>query len=306
MTKAIEIINLSKKYEEKQALQGVSFSVRAGTCFGLLGPNGAGKSTTMKIITSIIDGDEGQVKVLGMELAGNRDAIRRELGYVPQEITLYDKISAYNNLVFFGELYGIRGPELKKRIEEVLEQVGLSDRAKDPIKTFSGGMKRRVNMAAAMLHKPKILILDEPTVGIDPQSRNHIFGIINQLKAQGVTVVYSTHYMEEAEHLCEDIAIIDNGRVLTQGSMEEILTAYGKNAIYLEAEELHELPLFKHAIKIYPKNKGWIIETDHMLETMQEVAYFAQKQRINPKSLGIEKPSLETVFLKLTGTSLRD
>lgn len=306
MTRTVEIENLTKHYGNQPALQEVSFAVLEGTCFGLLGPNGAGKSTTMKIITGIIEGDGGSARVFGLDLLKNRDSVRRRIGYVPQEITLYDKISAYNNLVFFGELYGVRGRELSKRIGEVLAQVGLSDRAKDPVKTFSGGMKRRINMAGALLHKPSLLILDEPTVGIDPQSRNHIFGMIRQLQAEGVTIIYSTHYMEEVESLCDDIAIIDHGRVLIQGSLELLLEQYGTRAIFLEAEGFQELPELPFASKVYGKNRGWLIETESLLETMQTIVAAALEKSIKVKNLRFEHPSLETVFLNLTGTHLRD
>lgn len=306
MAKIIEIMGLTKVFDNKKALDNVSFSVEEGTCFGLLGPNGAGKSTTMKIISSIIDGDGGSARIFGLNIAGHKDKIRRQLGYVPQEITLYDKISAYNNLVFFGELYGVRGKELKGRIDEVLGMVGLSDRANDTVKTFSGGMKRRINMAAALLHKPKILILDEPTVGVDPQSRNHIFEMIRQLRDEGITIIYSTHYMEEVEALCDDIAIIDHGKLLTQGPLEELLDQYGTKSIYFEAENLSELPELKEARKTYAQNRGWVIETEDLLATMQSIIAYSLEQGITVKNLGIVHPSLETVFLNLTGTSLRN
>ncbi|GIM46194.1 putative ABC transporter ATP-binding protein YfiL [Collibacillus ludicampi] len=306
MTAVLEVENLSKAYGSKQALRNVSFSVEAGTCFGLLGPNGAGKSTTMKIITGIIDRDDGTVTVLGHDSKREREEIRKKVGYVPQEITLYEKLSAFDNLVFFGELYGVRGPVLKKRIDEVLELVGLADRAKDAVGTFSGGLKRRINIAAALLHKPKLIILDEPTVGIDPQSRNHIFNMIRELKEEGVTVVYSTHYMEEAEALCDHIAIIDHGQVIAQGSLEELLDNYGRKSVYVEAEGWSELPQLPHVKQIKEEKRGWMIETDHLLETMNSITRAALEQDIIVHQLEIKRPSLETVFLSLTGTSLRD
>jgi ABC-2 type transport system ATP-binding protein len=307
MTNVLEVNQLTKKYGDKTALHEISFHVKAGSCFGLLGPNGAGKSTTMKIITGIIKANGGTANVLGMDTRQNADAIRRQVGYVPQEITLYDKISAYQNLVFFGEMYGVRGITLKHKIEEVLEQVGLTDRANDPIRTFSGGMKRRINIAASLLHSPKLVILDEPTVGIDPQSRNHIFEMIRTLKSQGVTLVYSTHYMEEVEALCDDIAIIDHGRVAVQGSLQSLLDQYAENAIYLESEELTEPPIFLPLIKkIYAKGNGWVIETDHALKTIQAASQMCLERGCTVKSLEMVRPSLETVFLSLTGTTLRD
>jgi ABC-2 type transport system ATP-binding protein len=306
VTAVLNVENLSKAYGSKQALRNVSFSVAAGTCFGLLGPNGAGKSTTMKIITGIIDGDDGTVTVLGHDSKREREKIRKEVGYVPQEITLYEKLSAFDNLVFFGELYGMKGAVLKKRIDEVLEQVGLADRAKDAVGTFSGGMKRRINFAAALLHKPNLIILDEPTVGIDPQSRNHIFNMISDLKKAGVTVVYSTHYMEEVETLCDHIAIIDHGQVIAQGSLEDLLEKYGRKSVYVEAEGWSELPQLPYVKQIKEEKRGWMIETDHLLETMNNITKAALEQDIIVHQLEIKRPSLETVFLSLTGTTLRD
>lgn len=307
MSQSLEVQKIRKKFGSKVALEDVSFSVKDGSCFGLLGPNGAGKSTTMKIITGIMQADEGNVNVFGMDITKSSDAIRRQIGYVPQEITLYDKISAYQNLVFFGEMYGVKGKLLKERIHIVLEQVGLLERANEPVRTYSGGMKRRINIAAAMLHNPKLIILDEPTVGIDPQSRNHIFEIIRSLRSDKVTVIYSTHYMEEVEVLCDDIAIIDNGNVVVQGDLDELLQLYATKAIYLELEGQSELPNIPNIKKISPYKKGWLLETDDVLTTLGQVSD-RMKDVTNGKVKALEmmKPTLESVFLTLTGTSLRD
>lgn len=302
----LNVQHLKKSYGKKQALQDVTFSVQQGTCFGLLGPNGAGKSTTMKILTGIVEADGGTAYVLGKDTAKEQDAIRRQVGYVPQAITLYEKLSAYDNLVFFGEMYGVRGQELKRRINEVLKLTGLSDRTKDIVSTFSGGMKRRINMAAALLHQPKLLILDEPTVGIDPQSRNHIFEMIRSLKAQEVTIIYSTHYMEEVEALCDHVAIIDQGKVAAEGPLRGLLDRYSSKAVFAEADGLESLPAFPDATKTYRKGSGWVIETDHVMNAMQYVLRTAADQGIEVKGLEIMRPSLESVFLSLTGTSLRD
>jgi ABC-2 type transport system ATP-binding protein len=306
MEKVLHVKDLGKRYGNKTALENVTFSVDLGSCFGLLGPNGAGKSTTMKILTGIIDADKGSVQLLGKDAFKERRAIQQQVGYVPQAITLYDKLSAYENLVFFGEMQGVRGRVLKQRIDEVLEQTGLSDRAKEAVKTFSGGMKRRINIAVALLHKPKLLILDEPTVGIDPQSRNRIFEIIRALKKEGVTIIYSTHYMEEVEALCDHIAIIDHGKVITQGSLNDLFDRYGQKALYLEAEGLQDAPQFDRASHVYQKNSGWIIETEQPVETMEDVLQKAKSNGLEIRALEIMRPTLETVFLSLTGTSLRD
>jgi ABC-2 type transport system ATP-binding protein len=304
--KVLSVKDLGKRFGHKTALENVTFSVDSGSCFGLLGPNGAGKSTTMKVLTGIIDSDHGSVNILGKDAVKQRRLIQQQVGYVPQAITLYDKLSAYENLVFFGEMNGVRGHVLKQRITEVLEQTGLADRAKDEVKTFSGGMKRRINIAVALLHKPKLLILDEPTVGIDPQSRNRIFEIIRSLKYEGVTIIYSTHYMEEVEALCDHIAIIDHGKVITQGSLTELFDRYGQKALYYEANGITDPPQFNHVTNVYPKNNGWVIETEHPLETMQDLLYNAQLKSLEVKALEMMRPTLETVFLSLTGTSLRD
>lgn len=306
MTHVLEVNRLTKRYGDKTALSDVSFSVEEGSCFGLLGPNGAGKSTAMKIITGISQANQGTVAVFGLDTVKRSDEIRRQIGYVPQELTLYETISAYSNLVFFGEMYGVRGTELKKRISEVLEQVGLSDRAGDPVKTFSGGMKRRINIAAALLHKPKLVILDEPTVGIDPQSRNHIFEMIRQLRNEGVTLIYSTHYMEEVEALCDDIAIIDHGSVIVQGSLDELLERYGTKAIFVEAEGLEQDPAVSGTKKAYRHGRGWVVETEDPLTALKQTSILLLEQGLSAKALEIRRPSLESVFLKLTGTSLRN
>jgi ABC-2 type transport system ATP-binding protein len=306
MGRSLEVKNLFKKFGSKSALEDVSFTVKEGSCFGLLGPNGAGKSTTMKIITGIIEADTGQVSMFGQDIRKTTEKIRQQVGYVPQEITLYDKISAYNNLVFFGEMYGVKGNKLKERIIKVLEQVGLSERANDPIHTYSGGMKRRINIAAALLHNPKLVILDEPTVGIDPQSRNHIFEIIRSLRSEGVTIIYSTHYMEEVEALCDDIAIIDHGKVIVQGDLNELLQLYATKAIYLELENQYEPPVISGIKKISEYKKGWLLETDSVLNSMEMISHNFIEEGTAVKALEMMKPSLESVFLTLTGTTLRD
>ena len=306
METILDVQHLAKSYGKQKALSDITFSVRPGTCFGLLGPNGAGKSTTMKILTGIVEADGGTAEVFGMDAVKQRHDIRRKVGYVPQAITLYEKLSARDNLTFFGEMYGLHGNLLKKRISEVLQLVGLSNKAKNAVRTFSGGMKRRINIAAAMLHEPELLILDEPTVGIDPQSRHHIFEMIRSLKSAGVTIIYSTHYMEEVEALCDELAIIDQGEVITQGSLSELLDRYSKKSIYAEIDGVRELPSFPEAIDVYRNGNGWMIETDNVTQTMQAVLQIVKERKWELNALEIMRPSLENVFLALTGTSLRD
>ncbi|CAH0120490.1 MULTISPECIES: ABC transporter ATP-binding protein [unclassified Paenibacillus] len=302
----LEVSNLRKSYAKKQALQDVTFSLKAGTSFGFLGPNGAGKSTTMKILTGIVKADGGSARLFGREMTENPDAVSRYIGYVPQEITLYEKLSAYDNLEFFGQTYGIRGNELKRRIYDVLERTGLSERAKQEVQTFSGGMKRRINIAAALLHRPKLLILDEPTVGIDPQSRNHIFDLIRELNREGVTIIYSTHYMEEVEALCDEVAIMDQGSVKAIGPLGELLERYGRKAIYLEAAGLSEPPHDPDVFHAHKEGSGWVLETERVGTVMQRLLGQASQQRWDVKQLEVVRPSLESVFLRVTGTALRD
>lgn len=307
MSQVLEVQDLVKRYGSKQALNKVSFSVKEGSCFGLLGPNGAGKSTTMKIITGVTEANEGHALVFGQDTRTAGTSIRSKVGYVPQELTLYETLSAYSNLQFFGEMYGVKGAELKRRISEVLEIVGLSDRAKDPVNSFSGGMKRRINIAAALLHNPKLVVMDEPTVGIDPQSRNHIFEMVRSLKQQGVTLIYSTHYMEEVETLCDDIAIIDNGQVAAQGSLDELLTQYAVKAIYVETGgDLSQAAALPGITGIVPHGKGWLLESADPVAAMEPISRFVRENGLTVRCLEVMRPSLESVFLKLTGTSLRD
>jgi ABC-2 type transport system ATP-binding protein len=307
MGKAIEIKQIGKSYEGKAALKDISFEVREGSCFGLLGPNGAGKSTSMKILSGLLEPDRGSVAVFGRDIRKGGDEIRRQIGYVPQGITLYEKLSAFDNLVFFGKMYGLRGSELKRRIGEVLEQVGLADRAKDAVEKFSGGMKRRVNIAAALLHRPKLIIMDEPTVGIDPQSRNHIFEMIRFLQQGGVTILYSTHYMEEVETMCDELAIIDHGEMIAQGELGEVLDRFGSQAVYLELQESGELPPIPSGFgKPAQRERGWVLETASPLDTLTAWASACKARSLKVKQLEIVRPSLESVFLSLTGTTLRD
>lgn len=306
MQSVVQVENLHKVYAGKPALKDLSFTVKKGICYGLLGPNGAGKSTTMKILTGIIRKDRGTVQMFGWHLEKHQQEIQRLVGYVPQEITLYEDLSAVDNLQFFGELYGIRGMQLRQRIEEVLLQTGLLERGKDKVKSFSGGMKRRINMAAALLHHPQLLILDEPTVGIDPQSRNHIFQLIRQLRDNGTTVIYSTHYMEEVEELCDELAIIDHGRVIAQGRLQNLLQQHTTPSVYVEFAQKVTLPSWDEATHIQEYKDGFLLYTQQMNELMMQILQETKIQNWPLVRLEMVRPSLEDVFLELTGTTLRD
>ena len=221
---------LRKAFDDVQAVDTVSFTIEEKEIFGLLGPNGAGKTTTIRMLATVLPPDDGDVTVGGYSVVSEGDEVRKLIGVCPQELALYTELSATDNLVFFGRMAGMGGREAKDAAKANLELVGLADRASDAVEKFSGGMKRRVNIAIALMSRPKLLFLDEPTVGIDPQSRNHIFDTVMQLREEGMTVLYTTHYMEEADHLCDRIGIIDNGQLIGLGTSEELKSQYGDPA----------------------------------------------------------------------------
>ena len=230
----IEILNLVKRYNDRTVIDDLSLSVDKGEIFGFLGPNGAGKSTTMSILAGLVQPDEGRVSIGGFDMAGETDKIKPLIGYVPQDLALYPTLSSRDNLSFFGRIYGLGGRLLAERVAWALEIVKLSDRAGDPVKTFSGGMQRRLNIAVGLIHMPEVLFLDEPTVGVDPQSRNFIFEHVEELKAGGMTILYTTHYMEEAERLCDRVAIVDQGRVLALDTPHHLVSLIGGGVIRAE------------------------------------------------------------------------
>lgn len=218
----INVSNLRKTFDTIEALKGISFNIQQGECYGLLGPNGAGKTTTISIMSTLLEPNEGKVSIAGYDLKKNPLECKKNIGVVTQEIALYNELSAYDNLQFWGGLYNVPKLELKVRIDELLTLFGLLERKNDKVKTYSGGMKRRINIASALLHKPNVLFMDEPTVGIDPQSRNLIFEVVEKLHKEGMTIIYTTHYMEEAERLCNRIGIIDDGIIVAQGTLDEL------------------------------------------------------------------------------------
>ena len=227
MTNFLTASGLRKAFGDSTAVDGVSFSIGEGEIFGLLGPNGAGKTTTIRMLSTVLRADEGDVTIGGSSVSADADEVRKIIGVCPQELALYPELSANDNLVFFGRMAGLGGREAKETARENLETVGLSDRAKDKVDNFSGGMKRRVNIAVALMNRPKMLFLDEPTVGIDPQSRNHIFDTVESLRDEGMTVLYTTHYMEEADRLCDRVGVIDHGRLIALGTPRELKARIG-------------------------------------------------------------------------------
>jgi ABC-2 type transport system ATP-binding protein len=301
----LSIRNLSKKYGNNTVLHQVNLDIESGIGFGLIGPNGAGKSTLMKILCGILDDFDGEVSIFGMSLKKDLTKIQYRIGYVPQDICLEEKLSAMDNLKFFGSVYGLRGKELHRRAEEILELVGLANRRNEPVEKFSGGMKRRINIGCALLHSPDFIIMDEPTVGVDPQSRNYIFEIIKNLKAEGKTILYSSHYMEEVEDICDKLAIVDHGRILTTGGVQDILNQYSTPSIYIESQSVSEQELQQFGT-VSKKANGYEIASIDVLNTLQAITDYLKQRGCEVNRLEISRPNLQEIFLSLTGSQLRD
>jgi len=308
----IEINGLFKKYGDRVAVNGVSFCVQEGEIFGLLGPNGAGKTTTISILATLLPPDEGQATIGGYDLARQTNQIKPLIGFVPQELALYPTLSAWDNLAFFGRIYGLRGTPLKERIAAVLDLVGLRDRSGDAVRTFSGGMKRRLNIAAGLIHQPRVLFLDEPTVGVDPQSRNFIFEHVERLKAEGMTILYTTHYMEEAERLCDRVAIMDEGRILALDTTKGLIGLLGGGVIHVgvAAEAIEDLlPAIRtlpHVRAASAQDSRLKVETSAARPALLELIELCNARDVPILSLEVLEPNLESVFLHLTGKRLRD
>lgn len=305
----LKVNNLYKAFGDIHALVNVSLEIERGEFFGLLGPNGAGKSTLMNIIVGYLDSDSGSVSVDQEIISFLNIDLRKKIGYVPQEISLYLELSAWDNLKIFGELYELSGKNLTNKIESVLELVQLHDRKKDKVKDFSGGMKRRLNLAVSLLHDPPLLLCDEPTVGVDPQSRNAIFEMLNELNRNGKTIVYTTHYMEEAERLCSRMAIIDNGNIIAKGSLTELINLLDKK----ETVKIQKTVITSNKINLL-HNIGLVTETDFAFELIPNENFSKlsklyselEKAEIPDQFVQISRATLEDVFLSLTGRSLRD
>ena len=308
----LEIISITKNFKNIRAVDGISFAVSKGDIFGLLGPNGAGKSTTISMIATLLAPDEGRILYKGEDILKSPKGIQRHLGLVPQEIALYPSLSGMENLQFWGKAYGLQGAALKKRIDEVSDVIGISDRLKDKVQKYSGGMKRRLNIGAALLHEPELIIMDEPTVGIDPQSRNHILDTVKSLAKKGATIIYTSHYMEEVEMLCNRICIMDKGRIIASGTREEITESLGgqyEMTIKLGREDaallgaLKALPCVK---KAGAEGTEILLVADADEQSTRTVLAAVQKSNAGLVSFDVKWPSLETVFLNLTGRALRD
>ena len=309
---AIEVKNLNKSFGDLQAVQDVTFHVNAGEILGLLGPNGAGKSTTISMLSGLLNPTGGDASIMGHSVTKEPAAAKASLGVVPQDIALYPDLSARENLVFWGKMYGLRGAALKSRVDEVLEVIGLADRQKDKVGKFSGGMKRRVNIGVALLHKPAVIIMDEPTVGIDPQSRRHILDNVKELNQQGMTVLYTTHYMEEAAELSHHIAIIDKGKLIAYDTYDELIKMVGEQTridITINTETEKILPAWQKTegvSKIDSTNGKVTALVDDSNRVLPRLFDTAAEMDIRITSIDINEPNLETVFLHLTGRALRD
>jgi ABC-2 type transport system ATP-binding protein len=304
----LSFVSVTKRYGSVIALRDVSIEIASGEFFGLLGPNGAGKSTLMSLAAGLREPDAGSVNLDGVPLDRTKSAARGMVGFVPQSIALYEDLTAEKNLHFFGALYGLGGRVLRTRIAEVLEVVQLADRSRDPVGVFSGGMQRRLNLAASLLHRPKLLLCDEPSVGIDPQSRNAIFEVLERLNAEGLTIVYSTHYMEEATRLCSRIGIIDHGQILALDALEPLLTR-----LPFEDEVTFPATAATATLAAGLASAGEVASADGVYRFRPRPDYslgefYSTVDRIglSPRLFTHQRPTLEALFLHLTGRTLRE
>jgi ABC-2 type transport system ATP-binding protein len=308
----IEVSGLRKEYGSLVAVDDVSFTARPGAIFGLLGPNGAGKSTTIGCISGLLTPTAGRVRVMGHEVATDGPRARAVLGIVPQELALYEDLSASENLDFWGGAYGLGGAELRARITEVLERVGLGDRARVPVKTFSGGMKRRLNFACGVVHRPRVLLLDEPTVGVDPQSRVRILELVTEEVRSGACVLYTTHYMEEAQELCDQLAIIDHGRIIAEGTLDELRRRMEERDV-VRLTGLFDPAAARRAVEplgdievVTSEPDTLILATPGASRALASILGALAEAGAQVRDATLTQPSLETLFIKLTGRELRE
>lgn len=311
----LEASNLRKQYENVEAVRGISFDIKRGEIFSLLGPNGAGKTTTISMLSCLVAPSAGDAQVGGHSILNEANEVKKLIGVVPQEIALYPTLSARENLAFWGKMYGLRGAQLKERIEAVLEVAGLSKRANEKVETYSGGMKRRINIAVGLLHEPQLIYMDEPTVGIDPQSRRRILDTVLELNQAGLTVLYTTHYMEEAEELSDRIGIIDHGEIIAIGSQQELTRTIGEAQtinIQLSEDGLDGPALSTALESINGVNQSVYqqstlnVQAQEANKVIGKVITEINKFKGNILEIKIEEPNLEAVFLHLTGRALRD
>jgi len=310
--KVLEVNNLTKKFKDLTAVDNIKFSIEDGEIYGLLGPNGAGKSTVINMICGLISSNTGEMKILESDIKKNIKFTKKNIGLVPQSIAVYWELTALENVKFFGSLYGLKGKELEERSLEALEFVGLIDRIKEPCRNFSGGMSRRLNIACAIVHKPKIIIMDEPTVGIDPQSRNHILNSVKKLNKMGSTIIYTSHYMEEIEEICSKVGIMDHGKLIAEGTKEELkalITDYNYIKVKVANMDNIDIEKFKNINGINNINireNTIIFEINKDMINMDKIVRVFVDNNISIREINTVMPNLEDVFLKLTGRKLRN
>jgi len=307
----IDVSSLQKSFGKIEALKGVDFSIQKGEFFGLLGPNGAGKTTTINILSTILPPDAGKVSVNGYDLHSHPKKCKNSVGIVPQELALYNELTALENLVFWGKQYGISKTNAVNRAEEMLKIFDLADRKNSRIKTFSGGMKRRINIAAALIHCPEILLMDEPTVGVDPQSRNQIYEVLTDFIKKGITIVYTTHYMDEVEKLCSKVAIIDYGKIIAEGTLDELRGIAGSSEnihIYFENQNTNGLMMLReeYGTRIVEEEGHLMVISSDSRNDLPLLLQKCSLENLPITHVSVERASLETIFLKLTGRKLRD
>ncbi|MBM2848717.1 MAG: putative transporter ATP-binding protein [Anaerolineales bacterium] len=329
MSVILEAEKLVKKYGENVAVKGISFTMQEGEVFGLLGPNGAGKSTTISMLTCLFPPTEGSIRIYGHDVIKEANQVKRLIGIVPQDLALYPTLNARDNLTFYGQMFGLGGADLKQRVETVLQYVSMTDRAKDAVKTYSGGMKRRINLAVGLIHSPRILFLDEPTVGVDPQSRNHIFESVERLnREQGMSILYTSHYMEEVERLCHRVAIVDRGQIIAMDTPKNLVAMLGGGIIRIgmlkEDESVHQAVEKLSEVKsaafmagvepeadegaAAPQPRKTILKVEarqQANDALVQVIQLFNERNVPILSVETLEPNLETVFLHLTGKSLR-
>jgi ABC-2 type transport system ATP-binding protein len=304
--------NLQKRYGEIRAVDGVSFEVREGEIYGLLGPNGAGKTTTISMMSGLLRPDEGRILFDGVDIVAEPIRVKQQLGIVPQETALYEDLSARENLKFWGGIYGISGSDLDQAVERTLEQVGLEARAKDAVTKYSGGMKRRLNLALGLVHRPRAVLLDEPTVGIDPQARANILQVVRGVASSGTTVLYTTHYLEEAETLCDRIGIMDQGKILAEGTLTELKQQAGEEELVIiegtfEADEVRaKMEQVPHARLVSAEQGKIVLATGGGGKAAVETLSRAFQTGLELDAVSIKPPSLNSLFLNMTGRELRD
>ena len=308
----ITVRSVSKSFGNIEAVKNVSFNIEKGEIFGILGPNGAGKSTIVNILNTLVKPDKGEVIIDGVNIKGDGNAIKLIMGVVPQEIALYEELTAYENLMFWGGLYNIPKSVLRENANKTLDIVDLAFRKNDRIKTFSGGMKRRINIACSLLHNPRILVLDEPTVGVDPQNRNHIFEVIERLHNEGMTIIYTTHYMEEAERFCDKIAIIDVGRIVALGTLKELREiSDAKDLLTIKLadfnnESISSIRSAFPLIRFDSTSKTLEIECENISNEIPIITNQIQNSGSLIERIYTQGTNLESIYLKLTGKELRD